>query len=91
MSVPPDPLAAIGGEVLVLLLRRRGERQGEGEGKKRGGEGKRNGLPPLYLTSGYVPVCRSSKSLLADATASADYAMTTTIYLCESVAHAVTA
>jgi len=62
--------------------------QGDKGRKKRG---ERNGMPPLYLTSGYVPVCRSSKSLLADATASADYAMTTTIYFCESVAHAVTA
>ena len=46
LSASPDPIAAIGGGVLLLMGR-------EGRGKER--EGKREGLPPLYFTSGYGP------------------------------------
>ena len=56
--LPPDPLAAIRGG--VLLLRGRKRREMEGKGKRRKGkgrkgvkEGKGRELPPLYITSGY--------------------------------------
>jgi len=60
LSAPPDLLAAIGGWFLRLRGtegrgeegRRNGIEKGGGEEKR---EGKRRGLPPPYLTSGYGP------------------------------------
>jgi len=56
LSASLDSLAAIG--VGILLTKGKGV-EGEGDGRgweKRGEERGREGLPPLYLTSGYGPV-----------------------------------
>jgi len=57
-ALPPDPLAAIRGGVLLLRGRKRREMEGmgkrrKGKGRKGVKEGKGRELPPLYITSGY--------------------------------------
>ena len=57
ISAPLDPLAAIGGGVLLLKgIEGRGRKGKEREGKEDGrGGGQNGGIPPFYLTSGYRP------------------------------------